>query len=48
VDILEHQVIEIQTQQAPVPRQAEVVLSDGKSSFVLKNVIYLFLIFIYD
>ncbi|KAH8291541.1 hypothetical protein KR054_012616, partial [Drosophila jambulina] len=27
----EHQVIEIQTQQAPVPRQAEVVLSDGKS-----------------
>ncbi|XP_041675851.1 uncharacterized protein LOC108109047 isoform X7 [Drosophila eugracilis] len=25
----EHQVIEIQTQQAPVPRQAEVVLSDG-------------------
>ncbi|KAH8401774.1 hypothetical protein KR009_007792 [Drosophila setifemur] len=28
----EHQVIEIQTQQAPVPRQAEVVLSDGVSN----------------
>ncbi|KAH8258081.1 hypothetical protein KR038_005497, partial [Drosophila bunnanda] len=27
----EHQVIEIQTQQAPVPRQAEVVLSDGNN-----------------
>ncbi|XP_039484249.1 uncharacterized protein LOC120447008 isoform X1 [Drosophila santomea] len=27
----EHQVIEIQTQQAPVPRQAEVVLSDGEN-----------------
>ncbi|KAH8321468.1 hypothetical protein KR074_005812, partial [Drosophila pseudoananassae] len=28
----EHQVIEIQTQQAPVPRQAEVVLSDGDNN----------------
>ncbi|KAH8413710.1 hypothetical protein KR222_004352, partial [Zaprionus bogoriensis] len=26
----EHQVIQIQTQQAPIPSQAEVVLSDGK------------------
>ncbi|XP_017105940.1 protein hu-li tai shao isoform X4 [Drosophila bipectinata] len=30
----EHQVIEIQTQQAPVPRQAEVVLSDATLSFI--------------
>lgn len=28
---IEHQVIQIQTQQAPIPSQAEVVLSDGKS-----------------
>lgn len=31
---IEHQVIQIQTQQAPIPSQAEVVLSDGKSKAI--------------
>ncbi|KAH8369531.1 hypothetical protein KR093_000026, partial [Drosophila rubida] len=31
----EHQVIQIQTQQAPIPSQAEVVLSDGKCRTLL-------------
>lgn len=30
---VEHQVMRIQTEQAPVPSQPEVVLSDGKSAF---------------
>lgn len=40
---LEHQVIQIQTQQAPIPSQAEVVLSDGKSRFIINP--YCFLLF---
>nr|NP_001163205.1 hu li tai shao, isoform K [Drosophila melanogaster]NP_001163206.1 hu li tai shao, isoform N [Drosophila melanogaster]NP_476877.1 hu li tai shao, isoform A [Drosophila melanogaster]Q02645.2 RecName: Full=Protein hu-li tai shao; AltName: Full=Adducin-like protein [Drosophila melanogaster]AAF57565.3 hu li tai shao, isoform A [Drosophila melanogaster]ACZ94477.1 hu li tai shao, isoform K [Drosophila melanogaster]ACZ94478.1 hu li tai shao, isoform N [Drosophila melanogaster] len=38
----EHQVIEIQTQQAPVPRQAEVVLSDALVSQLAQKYAFLY------
>lgn len=40
---IEHQVIQIQTQQAPIPSQAEVVLSDGKSKAVPYIIIHIVL-----
>ncbi|XP_017128792.1 protein hu-li tai shao isoform X1 [Drosophila elegans] len=38
----EHQVIEIQTQQAPVPRQAEVVLSDALLTYLALKYAFLY------
>ncbi|XP_070068622.1 protein hu-li tai shao isoform X2 [Drosophila takahashii] len=38
----EHQVIEIQTQQAPVPRQAEVVLSDALKFHLAQKYAFLY------
>ncbi|XP_032585535.1 protein hu-li tai shao isoform X3 [Drosophila mojavensis] len=38
----EHQVIQIQTQQAPIPSQAEVVLSDAMCSYLAKKYSFLY------